>query len=127
MIQGKIERWHQTVKNRILLENYYLPGDLENQIETFVADYNNCRYHESIDNLIPADVYFGRGQTILRSEIRPAGIKQFRSLGGRPLVLTFPLVRLELAAVQVLIHLETSANAARYSPGMGIACAGAWA
>jgi hypothetical protein len=30
MIQGKIERWHQTVKNRILLENYYLPGDLEN-------------------------------------------------------------------------------------------------
>jgi putative transposase len=80
MIQGKIERWHQIVKNRILLENYYLPGDLENQIETFVADYNNCRYHESIDNLIPADVYFGRGQTILRSEIRPAGIKQFRSV-----------------------------------------------
>ena len=27
--QGKIERWHQTLKNRILLENYYLPGDLE--------------------------------------------------------------------------------------------------
>jgi len=80
MIQGKIERWHQTAKNRILLENYYLPGDLENQIKTFVADYNNCRYHERIDNLIPADVYFGRGQTILRSEIRPAGIKQFRSV-----------------------------------------------
>ena len=92
-----------------------------------MADYNNCRYHESIDNLIPADVYFGRGQTILRSEIRPAGIKQFRSLGGRPLVLTFPLVRLELAALQVLIHLETSANAPRYSPGVGIAYAGAWA
>jgi putative transposase len=51
MTQGKIERWHQTLKNRILLENYYLPGDLENQIATFVADYNNCRYHESIDNL----------------------------------------------------------------------------
>src|SRR5258705_13117506 len=27
--QGKIERWHQTLKNRVLLENYYLPGDLE--------------------------------------------------------------------------------------------------
>jgi putative transposase len=27
--QGKIERWHQTLTNRILLENYYLPGDLE--------------------------------------------------------------------------------------------------
>ena len=31
--QGKIERWHQTLKNRILLENYYLPGDLERQID----------------------------------------------------------------------------------------------
>jgi putative transposase len=27
--QGKIERWYQTMKNRILLENYYLPGNLE--------------------------------------------------------------------------------------------------
>ena len=39
MTQGKIERWHQTLKNRILLENYYLPGDLEAQIEAFVVDY----------------------------------------------------------------------------------------
>ena len=65
MTQGKIERWHQTLKNRILLENYYLPGDLENQIEAFVADYNHRRYHESLGNLTPADVYSGRGQTIL--------------------------------------------------------------
>ena len=63
--QGKIERWHQTLKNRILLENYYLPGDLEVQIEAFVAHYNHQRYHESLKNLTPADVYFGRGQTIL--------------------------------------------------------------
>jgi hypothetical protein len=34
--QGKIERWHQTLKNRILLENHFLPGDLEVQIEAFV-------------------------------------------------------------------------------------------
>jgi len=59
MTQGKIERWHQTLKNRILLENYYLPGDLEAQINAFVAYYNYRRYHESIDNLTPADVYFG--------------------------------------------------------------------
>src|SRR5438046_4777318 len=61
MTQGKIERWHQTLKNRILLENYFLPGDLETQIAAFVDDYNHRRYHESIDNLTPADVYFGRG------------------------------------------------------------------
>ena len=65
MTQGKIERWHQTLKNRILLENYFLPGDLEVQITAFVDYYNNHRYHESIDNLTPADVYFGRGKTIL--------------------------------------------------------------
>ena len=63
--QGKIERWHQTLKNRILLENYYLPGDRKAQIERFVEHYNHHRYHESLNNLTPADVYFGRGQTIL--------------------------------------------------------------
>jgi len=68
--QGKIERWHQTLKNRILLENYYLPGDLRQQIETFVAHYNHRRYHESLQNLTPADVYFGRGQTILKQRER---------------------------------------------------------
>jgi len=63
--QGKIERWHQTLKNRILLEHYYLPGDLERQVAAFVEHYNHARYHESLGNLTPADVYFGRGQTIL--------------------------------------------------------------
>jgi hypothetical protein len=52
--------WHQTLKNRILLENYFLPGDLEAQIEAFVDNYNHQRYHESLDNVTPADVYFGR-------------------------------------------------------------------
>ena len=80
MTQGKIERWHQTLKNRILLENYYLPGDLEAQIEAFVADYNHRRYHESIGNLTPADVYCGRGQIILlqRERIKRHTIAQRR-------------------------------------------------
>ena len=39
--QGKIERWHQTLKNRILLENSFLPGDLETHIEAFVDHYNH--------------------------------------------------------------------------------------
>ena len=63
--QGKIERWHQTLKNRILLDNYFFPADLKAQIEAFVDHYNHQRYHESLSNLTPADVYFGRGQTIL--------------------------------------------------------------
>ena len=68
--QGKIERWHQTLKNRILLENYFLPGDLEAQIEAFVDHYNHQRYHESINNVTPADVYFGRDQAILEQRER---------------------------------------------------------
>jgi RNA-directed DNA polymerase len=63
--QGKIERWHQTLKNRILLDNYYLPGELERQVDAFVTHYNHARYHESLDNLTPADVYFGRAEAIL--------------------------------------------------------------
>jgi len=78
--QGKIERWHQTLKNRILLENYFLPGDLAASIERFVAHYNHHRYHESLGNLTPADVYFGRGQTILidRERIKRKTIEQRR-------------------------------------------------
>ncbi|MEM6891754.1 MAG: integrase core domain-containing protein [Pseudomonadota bacterium] len=64
--QGKIERWHQTLKNRILLENHYLPGALRQTINAFVDHDNHRRYHESLQNLTPAEVYFGRGQTILR-------------------------------------------------------------
>jgi putative transposase len=84
MTQGKIERWHQTLKNRILLENYYLPGDLQAQIEIFVTDYNHRR-HESIDNLTSADVYFGRGQTILlkRERIKRKTIQNRRLLHRR--------------------------------------------
>jgi putative transposase len=80
--QGKIERWHQTLKNRILLENYYLPGDLETQIAAFIEHYNHRRYHESLDNLTPADVYFGRGQAILleRARIKRNTITQRRLL-----------------------------------------------
>ena len=78
--QGKIERWHQTLKNRVLLENYYLPGDLEAQVEAFIVHYNHERYHESLRNLTPADVYFDRGQTILlqRERIKRNTIQQRR-------------------------------------------------
>ena len=68
--QGKIERWHQTLKSRILLENYFLPGDLEHQIEAFIKHYNHQRYHESLSNVTPADVYFGRASAIIQQRER---------------------------------------------------------
>jgi putative transposase len=82
MTQGKIERWHLSLKSRILLENYYLPGDLERAVSDFVEHYNQRRYHESLDNLTPADVYFGRGQRIIdmRKEIKRRTIDQRRQL-----------------------------------------------
>jgi putative transposase len=82
MTQGKIERWHQTMKNRILLENHVLPVDLEAKIGAFVDHYNRRRYHESIGNLTPAAVYTGRGQAILerREAIKRKTIEHRRLL-----------------------------------------------
>lgn len=68
--QGKIERWHQTLKNRILLDNYYLPRDLEQRVADFVSHYNHARYHESLDNVTPADVYLGRAAEIIAERQR---------------------------------------------------------
>ena len=66
-----------TLENRVLLENYFLPGDLEAQVDAFVGHYNHQRHHESLKNLTPADVYTGRGQTILleRAKIKTKTMK----------------------------------------------------
>ena len=78
--QGKIERWHQTLKNRVLLENYCLPGDLENQIGELIDHYNNHRYRESIGNVTPGDAYFGRHTAIIerRKKIKKLTIQNRR-------------------------------------------------
>lgn len=60
MTQGKIERYHRSMKNLLLLEHYYLPGELETRITEWVNYYNHHRYHESLDNLTPADIFNGR-------------------------------------------------------------------
>ena len=80
--QGKIERWHQTLKNRVLLENYYLPSALETAFNDFIDHYNHHRYHESLGNLTPADVYLGRAETIIqrRKEIEAKTIHKRRLL-----------------------------------------------
>ena len=46
----------------------YLPRELEEQISVFFKNYNNKRLHESLNNFMSADVYFGRGQAILEKK-----------------------------------------------------------
>jgi transposase InsO family protein len=80
--QGKIERYHRTMKNIVKLENYYSPEDLSLAVEEFVNYYNNKRYHESLNNLTPADVYFNRADMILelRRQIKEKTLKQRRKI-----------------------------------------------
>jgi len=82
MTQGKIERWHRSMKNQVLLENYYLPGELKARIGAFVDYYNTKRYHESLSNLTPEDVYTGRGQTVVnrRRRIKQKTLSERRRL-----------------------------------------------
>jgi len=72
MTQGKIERYHRSMKNLVLLQNYAYPWDLEREISRFMDFHNNQRYHESLDNITPADVYFGRVKEVQsrREEIK---------------------------------------------------------
>nr|WP_285674666.1 integrase core domain-containing protein [Limibaculum sp. NKW23] len=80
--QGKIERWHQTLKNRILLKNYYLPGALEQAIGGFIDHDNNVRCHESLGNITPADAHYGCGPAILeeRRRIKERTLRERRLL-----------------------------------------------
>ena len=64
--RGKMARWHQTLKNPCLLENYFPPDDLEAHIEAFVDHDNRQRYSASLNNVTPSDVYFGRDKAILQ-------------------------------------------------------------
>ena len=78
MTQGKIERYHRSMKNVVKLKNYYFPWELEHAIAEWVAHYNHERYHESLDNVTPADVYNGRRNEILdrRSIIKSRTLTQ---------------------------------------------------
>jgi putative transposase len=65
MTQGMIERYHRSMKDRMQLQNDASPWDLEREIGRFVDSHNRQRYHEPLDSVTPADVYFGRVREIL--------------------------------------------------------------
>src|SRR5690606_6797694 len=79
--QGKIKRYHRSIKNVICLEHHYFPWQLEQAIAAFVEHYNQQRYHEALGNLIPADVFFGRAAQILdaRAAVKRRTLAQRRS------------------------------------------------
>ena len=89
MTQGKIERYHRSMKNIIKLTNYYSPEELNKEISKFVEYYNQSRYHEGINNLTPADVYFGKGEEILvtRKKTKVRTMKKRRSINKKRLEL----------------------------------------
>ena len=70
MIQGKIERYHRSMKNLILLDHYYSPSELEERIREWVDYYNNHRYHEAINNVTPSDRFYGKDKEILKQRQR---------------------------------------------------------
>lgn len=78
--QGKIERYHRSMKNVVNLDNYYCPDELKEAIAGFVQYYNHERYHESLDNVTPSDVYYGRQEEIMkrREIIKQKSIRQRR-------------------------------------------------
>jgi putative transposase len=82
MTQGKIERYHRSMKNLILLDHYYAPSELTERIREWVDYYNHQRYHEAIDNVTPADKFYGRDKMILerREKVRRESMKMRREL-----------------------------------------------
>ena len=83
--QGKIERYHRTMKNVVKLENYFFPDELRAKLAEFVDYYNNKRYHEALGNVTPEDVYFGRAKQIKmqRQEIKMKTLKERREINRR--------------------------------------------
>ena len=85
MTQGKIERYHRSMKNVVKLEHYYSPWELERAIGRFVEHYNDRRLHEALQNVTPANVYYGRQATILsrRERIKQATLKRRKRMNRR--------------------------------------------
>jgi len=69
---GKLERYHQSIKQEVKQVPYEIPGDLERAIAGFVDYYNHRRYHKALSDVTPDDVLRGRREGILtrRREVK---------------------------------------------------------
>jgi len=63
---GKIERYHRTIKGEINLVPYGMPGELKEAIRQFIEYYNYRRYHEGLGNVTSHDVYTGRHLEVIQ-------------------------------------------------------------
>ena len=70
---GKLERYHRTIKLDVNQNPYDVPGNLEEAITGFVNYKNNRRYHKALGNVTPPDILGGRREQILqkRKEVQP--------------------------------------------------------
>ena len=75
---GKLERYHQSIKNDVNQVPYEVPSDLEEAIPGFVDHYDNRRYHKALGNVTPDDVLNGRREEILitRKEVKARTLAQ---------------------------------------------------
>ena len=97
------------MKNVVKLRNYYYPWELEQAIEAFVEYYNHERYHEALDNLTPADVYFGRSEEVLthRERIKTGYFPKSKTLQSEvgAYIITGKVKKVSLSRSSFLSHL----------------------
>ena len=77
---GKLERYHQSIKRDVNQVPYDAPRNLDTAIADFVSYYNNQRYHKALGNVTPSDMLCGRREQILerRKEVQTQTLQRRR-------------------------------------------------